>query len=70
MYVEEQYATESGLAARKAVYTDVSGPDARDIAFDAVAAAAPRAVLEVGCGEGELAERMQRELDAEVIATD
>jgi 2-polyprenyl-3-methyl-5-hydroxy-6-metoxy-1,4-benzoquinol methylase len=69
-YVEEQYATETGLAARKAVYTDVAGPDPRDMVFEAVAAVAPRSVLEVGCGEGELAERMHRELDAEVIATD
>ena len=35
---------------------------------DAIAAA--RAVLEVGCGSGELAERMARELDAEVVAID
>jgi ubiquinone/menaquinone biosynthesis C-methylase UbiE len=69
-YVREQYTTEAGLAARKAVYTDVAGPDPRDIAFDAVAAVTPRSVLEVGCGEGELAERMHRELDAEVVATD
>ena len=69
-YVQEQYSTEAGLAARKAVYTDVSGPDPRDIAFDAVVMVAPRTVLEVGCGEGELAERMYRELDAEVVATD
>jgi ubiquinone/menaquinone biosynthesis C-methylase UbiE len=69
-YVREQYTTEAGLAARKAVYTDVSGPDARDIAFEAVAEVAPRSVLEVGCGEGELAERMYRELDVEVVAID
>ncbi len=69
-YVREQYTTEAGLAARKAVYKEVTGPDARNIAFDAVAAVAPRSVLEVGCGEGELAERMQRELDAEVVAID
>jgi SAM-dependent methyltransferase len=69
-YVREQYATEAGLAARKAVYTEVSGPDPREIVFDAVAAVSPRSVLEVGCGEGELAERMQRELEADVVAID
>jgi ubiquinone/menaquinone biosynthesis C-methylase UbiE len=69
-YVREQYASEVGLAARKAVYTDVTGPDARAIVFDAVAAVAPRSVLEVGCGEGELAERIERELGAEVVALD
>ena len=31
---------------------------------------APQSVLEVGCGEGELAERVQRELGAEVVALD
>ena len=30
----------------------------------------PQRVLEVGCGRGELAERMQRELDARVVAVD
>ncbi len=30
----------------------------------------PRRILEVGCGEGELAERMSRELDAAVVAID
>lgn len=70
VYVREQYASEIGLAARKAVYTDVTGPDAREIVYEAVAAVAPASVLEVGCGEGELAERMQRELHAKVVALD
>jgi SAM-dependent methyltransferase len=69
-HVREQYATESNLAARKALYAEVTGPDARDVVFAAVAEAAPRAVLEVGCGEGELAERIRRELDADVVAID
>lgn len=69
-YVRSQYATESGLAARKAAYADASGPDAREVAFAAVAEVRPGRVLEVGCGEGELAERMQKELDAAVVAVD
>jgi ubiquinone/menaquinone biosynthesis C-methylase UbiE len=69
-YVREQYASEAGLAARKAVYTEVTGRDAPEIVFEAVAAARPRSVLEVGCGEGELAERVQRELGADVVALD
>ncbi|HJS49815.1 MAG TPA: class I SAM-dependent methyltransferase [Gaiellaceae bacterium] len=68
--VREQYASEVGLAARKSIYTDVTGPDAREIAFQAVAEVRPQSVLEVGCGEGELAERMTAELAAEVIAID
>jgi SAM-dependent methyltransferase len=68
--VREQYASEAGLAARKAIYTEISGPDAREIVFEAVAEVEPRSVLEVGCGEGELAERVQREIGVEVVAVD
>ncbi len=69
-YVRDQYATEAGLAARKSLYAEVTGPDAREIAFEAVAEVDPDFVLEVGCGEGELAERMTQELDADVVAID
>ncbi len=69
-YVVRQYATEHGLAARKSIYAEITGDDAREIAYDAVAEVSPRTVLEVGCGEGELAERMSRELGADVLALD
>jgi SAM-dependent methyltransferase len=69
-HVREQYASEAGLAARKAAYTEVTGPDARERAFEAVAEVSPDRVLEVGCGEGELAQRLMNELGAEVIALD
>jgi SAM-dependent methyltransferase len=69
-YVERQYATEAGLAARKRAYRFTEGPDARDVVFHAVAASEPRRVLEVGCGEGELAARIGDELDAQVVAVD
>ena len=68
--VREQYATEASLAARKGIYTDVTGPDARELVFQAVAETRPRSVLEVGCGEGELSERVARELAADVVAID
>lgn len=68
--VREQYATEAGLAARKSIYSDVTGPDARELVFEAVAEARPGSVLEVGCGEGELAQRMTIELDAAIVAVD
>lgn len=68
--VREQYATEAGLAARKSIYVDVTGPDAREVALAAVAEARPRSVLEVGCGEGELAERLQNELAVDLVAID
>ena len=69
-YVREQYATEQGLAARRSFYDEVEGPDAREVAFDAVAAVRPRRVLEVGPGPGEASERIARELGAEVVAVD
>jgi SAM-dependent methyltransferase len=68
--VRKEYATEVGLAGRKAAYRFAEGPDARQVAFDAVAEAAPQRILEVGCGEGELAERFVRELGCEVVAID
>jgi SAM-dependent methyltransferase len=68
--VRDEYATENGLRARASIYEGVYGPDAREIAFQAVREAAPVRVLEVGCGWGELAERMATELDAEVVALD
>lgn len=68
--VRVQYATEAGLAARKAIYTEVTGPDAREMVFEAVVEAEPRSVLEVGCGEGELSERVRAELGIEVLALD
>jgi SAM-dependent methyltransferase len=68
--VREEYADETRLAARKAAYAGAEGPDAREVLFEAIAEARPGRILEVGCGEGELAERLQRELGAKVIAVD
>jgi SAM-dependent methyltransferase len=68
--VHAEYEDETRLAARKAAYAGAEGPDARDVLFDAVAESSPRRILEVGCGEGELAERLVRELSAAVVAVD
>lgn len=68
--VSAEYSTEAGLEGRRAAYRYADGPDAREVAFQAVAEAAPRRVLEVGAGPGELAELVQRELNAEVVAVD
>jgi SAM-dependent methyltransferase len=68
--VRREYAHERGLAARMAVQDAATGPDPYDVVFEAVAECEPSLVLEVGCGRGELAERMKSELDASVVAVD
>jgi SAM-dependent methyltransferase len=69
--VAEEYADESRLRRRASAYTgEATALDARVPAVAAVVAAAPRRILEVGCGWGELAEWLARETRAEVVATD
>ena len=68
--VAHEYADERGLAARMAAQKTATGPDPYGVVFEAVREFDPRLVLEVGCGRGELAERMKNELDARVVAID
>jgi len=68
--VRGQYAREDNLRARQAIYGEYEGEQAPDVVFQEIAALAPQRVLEVGGGPGELAERMLRELDAEVTFVD
>jgi SAM-dependent methyltransferase len=68
--VSRQYAREDNLQARRNLYEEVSGLHAPDVLWQTLAEWQPRRVLEVGGGPGELAERMQRELDAEVSFVD
>jgi SAM-dependent methyltransferase len=69
--VAAEYADEGRLRRRASAYTGVTtGVDVREPLVEAVAAARPRRVLEVGCGWGELAEWIGRETEAEVVATD
>jgi SAM-dependent methyltransferase len=68
--VREEYASEHRLLARRALYDSLVGPDPRETLWSAIAEVVPERVLEVGPGPGELSERMQRELGAEVVAID
>jgi SAM-dependent methyltransferase len=68
--VRTEYATEHGLEGRRAAYRYADGPDAREVAFAAIAEGEPGRVLEVGAGPGELAERIRRELGAALVAID
>jgi SAM-dependent methyltransferase len=69
--VASEYADESRLRRRAAGYAGAgTRDDARVPLIDAVVAAAPGRVLEVGCGWGELAEWIARETGADVVAVD
>lgn len=68
--VRAQYATEEGLQTRRSIYEGAEGEDAREVAFQAIAAGRPQRVLEVGPGPGELSARITAELGTEVVALD
>jgi SAM-dependent methyltransferase len=68
--VREEYATEAGLVGRRAAYQWADGPNALELLFQTVADLRPMSVLEVGCGPGELAERIRVDLGASVVAID
>jgi SAM-dependent methyltransferase len=68
--VREEYSSDARLAARAAAHRFGEGPDARELAFEAIAEGAPRRVLEVGCGQGWMAERIASELGVDVVALD
>jgi SAM-dependent methyltransferase len=68
--VREQYSTEANLQARKALWDGAEGDDPKEILWRTLEAWQPQRVLEVGGGQGELAERMQRELGAQVSFVD
>jgi SAM-dependent methyltransferase len=69
--VRDQYATEANLRARQALWREVEGENAPEVLWRVLASFAPLGrVLEVGGGQGELAERMQRELGAAVTFVD
>ena len=69
--VQVEYASEERLAKRNQTYRDLTeGVNPDDAVFEAVREAAPERFLDVGCGMGELAERVQKELGAQVVAVD
>ena len=67
--VREQYASEEGLSARASIYGG-AGVDARDVVLEVLRPLRPTNLLEVGCGWGELAQRMAAELECPVVAID
>jgi SAM-dependent methyltransferase len=69
--VAREYADEKRFAIRRVAFSDyVEGPTAEEVAIEVIRRVAPGRVLEVGCGLGVFADRMRRELGAEVTAVD
>jgi SAM-dependent methyltransferase len=69
--VAREYADDARLRKRASAYTGAAtGIDARETAMAAIRELAPGRVLEVGCGWGELAEWIERDTGAEVVAVD
>jgi SAM-dependent methyltransferase len=68
--VKAQYAREDNLRARQRMYEEVSGPHPHDVLWQTLVEWKPRRVLEVGGGPGELAERMRKEIGAQVAFLD
>ena len=68
--VAEQYACEDNLRARQALYEETEGTQPHDVLRDALSGLAPTSVLEVGGGQGELAEWMRDALGARVSFLD
>lgn len=71
LVVQWEYASEERLAKRNQTYRELlEGVNPEDAVFQAVSESDPQRFLDVGCGMGELAERVQRELRADVVAVD
>jgi SAM-dependent methyltransferase len=68
--VRIQYASEHNLQARQALYEETEGTSPHDVLHDALRALSPAHVLEVGGGQGELAQWMRDELGARVSFLD
>jgi SAM-dependent methyltransferase len=68
--VEEQYAREDNLRARQALWKGAVGTDPKEVLWRTLEEWQPKRLLEVGGGQGELAERIRSELGAEVTFVD
>jgi ubiquinone/menaquinone biosynthesis C-methylase UbiE len=71
LLVRWEFASEERLNKRNAIFRSlVEGDSPEDLALEAVAAVRPSKLLDVGCGPGELTEKLARDVGAEVHAID
>ena len=72
LVVQREYASEERLAKRNKTYSELTeGVNPEDSTPGKRSGeSSPQRFLDVGCGMGELAERVQRELGADVVAVD
>ena len=69
--VAREYATEDHFLARRlTTAAELEGPLVEDHLIRAVAVARPRRVLDVGCGTGDVTQRLRDECNAEVVGVD
>jgi SAM-dependent methyltransferase len=71
--VRGEYASECALLARRSAYERVvyeGGQGPWEVMLAAIAEVAPRRVLDVGCGPGDIAERITLEITSDVTAID
>jgi ubiquinone/menaquinone biosynthesis C-methylase UbiE len=57
--VRQEYTDPSRFAARWALWSRRTGPPAYDVAFDTLLKLEPKRVIELGCGPGDFAARVQ-----------
>lgn len=67
--VRQEYTDPSRFAARWALWSRRTGPSAYDVAFDALLELGPKRAIELGCGPGDFAARLQA-AGVEVVAFD
>jgi SAM-dependent methyltransferase len=71
LLVRWEYASEERLAKRNSIFRAlIEGDNPEDVAFDTVAEARPKRLLDVGCGPGDVTQRFVDELRTDVCAVD
>jgi ubiquinone/menaquinone biosynthesis C-methylase UbiE len=65
--VRREYSSEIGLETRASIYHGAEGQDAHEILIELLAERKSRLVLDVGCGPGKLAARINKKWDLRAV---